>query len=155
MFDRKSSVLYAEKYAFNYNPHYYDFTELGGDCTNFVSQCLFAGGIIQDYSTLGWYYISLNARAPAWTGVNEFYSYGIKNKRTGFTLNPCPYNDLEIADVIQLGNGEKFYHTLIVSKIIEENGIKRIFVAAHDYNAFNAPLSDYAFKTIRFLKVFA
>ena len=153
MFNRTAAVNYAGKYAFNYNPAYYDFTELGGDCTNFVSQCLFAGGIKMDYAPLGWYYVSLNSRAPAWTGVNEFYSYGIKEKQTGFTLKPCLPEDLNIADVIQLGNGDRYYHTLLVSKIIKENETVRIFVAAHDYDAFNVPLSDYAYQTARYLKI--
>ncbi|ERJ80264.1 hypothetical protein HMPREF1987_02123 [Peptostreptococcaceae bacterium oral taxon 113 str. W5053] len=31
---------YAIQYAFNYNPAYGDFSTLGGDCTNFVSQII-------------------------------------------------------------------------------------------------------------------
>ena len=38
------AVKYARKYCKNYNPKYYDYTNLGGDCANFVSQCLIAGG---------------------------------------------------------------------------------------------------------------
>ena len=153
MFDRQAAINYAEKYAFNYNPDFYDFTEIGGDCTNFVSQCLFYGGIKMDYSPLGWYYISLSDRAPAWTGVNEFYSFGIKNKRTGFTLRSCLSSELDIADVIQLGDGNTYFHMLLVSKVVVTDGVRQILVAAHDNDVFNAPLSNYAFKTIRYLKV--
>ena len=31
---------YAQKWALSRNPAYYNFDDIGGDCTNFVSQCL-------------------------------------------------------------------------------------------------------------------
>lgn len=49
VFDREGAVRYADKYAglawgagnnHNYNPRYRDMNDRGGDCTNFVSQCL-------------------------------------------------------------------------------------------------------------------
>lgn len=43
-FDRNSMVNYANKYAYSRNPNYGDFSKLGGDCTNFVSQIIKAGG---------------------------------------------------------------------------------------------------------------
>ncbi|MGQ9531396.1 MAG: amidase domain-containing protein [Desulfotomaculales bacterium] len=48
-FDREGAVRYADRYAglawgagndHKYNPRYRDLTGIGGDCTNFVSQCL-------------------------------------------------------------------------------------------------------------------
>ena len=42
-YDRKAAVLYAHQWAYGRNPAYYDYEELGGDCTNFASQCIFAG----------------------------------------------------------------------------------------------------------------
>lgn len=38
------AVTYAQTYYKNYNPNYPDWSSLGGDCANFVSQCLYAGG---------------------------------------------------------------------------------------------------------------
>ena len=50
------------------NPKYYNFQNIGGDCTNFASQVLYAGSGIMNYTpTFGWYYINVNDRAPAWT----------------------------------------------------------------------------------------
>gem|GEM_PF-6449615 len=39
-FNRANMLNYAIQYAFNYNPAYGDFSTLGGDCTNFVSQII-------------------------------------------------------------------------------------------------------------------
>ena len=47
---REPALRYAARWAMGRNPAYYDFTDLGGDCTNFVSQCLFAGGCRMNFT---------------------------------------------------------------------------------------------------------
>ena len=42
-YDRQKAVAYARRWALGRNPAYFDFQDLGGDCTNFASQCLYAG----------------------------------------------------------------------------------------------------------------
>lgn len=42
-YNREKAVEYARRWAYDRNPQYYNFDPIGGDCTNFVSQCLFAG----------------------------------------------------------------------------------------------------------------
>ena len=90
MFNRDKAVEYALKWANSRNSNYYDFSYIGGDCTNFISQCMFYGGFKMDYSVYGWYYNSLNSRAPSWTGVNEFWNYAINNTgNLGVKLKEC------------------------------------------------------------------
>ena len=48
-YDRGAAVHYAHRWAYDRNPAYYDFSELGGDCTNFASQCLYAGSGVMDH----------------------------------------------------------------------------------------------------------
>lgn len=43
-YSAEAAVEYANQYWQNYNPAYPDLNTLGGDCANFVSQCLYAGG---------------------------------------------------------------------------------------------------------------
>ena len=48
-------------------PAFYDYERIGGDCTNFASQCVYAGSGVMNYTRdLGWYYIDANNKAPAW-----------------------------------------------------------------------------------------
>ena len=69
-YDRNAVVLYAHQWAYGRNPAFYDYEHLGGDCTNFASQCVFAGSGVMNFTpTFGWYYIDSNQKAPAWTGV--------------------------------------------------------------------------------------
>ena len=49
-YNRAAAVAYAEKWAFSRNPEYYDFHGIGGDCTNFVSQCIYAGCGVMNYT---------------------------------------------------------------------------------------------------------
>lgn len=46
-YDPDAAAAYADTYWENYNPDYHDYAppEEGGDCANFVSQCLIAGGL--------------------------------------------------------------------------------------------------------------
>ena len=75
-YNRIKATEYAKRWAYLRNTAFYDFQNLGGDCTNFASQCLFAGtGIMNFTPTFGWYYIDGNDKSPAWTGVPYFYNF--------------------------------------------------------------------------------
>ena len=78
-YNRSQAVLYALFWAFSRNPAYYDFSYIGGDCTNFVSQSLYAGGEVMNFTpTFGWYFISSEDRSPSWTGVEFLYNFLVK-----------------------------------------------------------------------------
>ena len=44
-YNPSKAVAYAKQWAYSRNPKYYDYSNMGGDCANFVSQCLIAGGL--------------------------------------------------------------------------------------------------------------
>ena len=75
-YNRDRAVEYARRWALDRNPLFIDFTGGGGDCTNFVSQCILAGSCVMNFTPdFGWYFISSADRAPAWTGVEFFYDF--------------------------------------------------------------------------------
>lgn len=156
-YNRVSAVEYARRWAFSRNPKFYNFDSLGGDCTNFASQCLFAGVGVMNYAQdLGWYYRSLNDRAPAWTGVEFFYNFLTANAETGVGTGAGPFarevriDELEIGDFIQLGRATgDFYHTPVVVGF--SRGVP--LVSAHTYDAFNRPLTSYRFEKMRCLHI--
>ena len=47
-YNREKAIEYAHRWAFFRNPNFTNFDEMGGDCTNFVSQCLLAGGAMMN-----------------------------------------------------------------------------------------------------------
>lgn len=42
-YDRLEAVIYAHRWAYGRNPAFYDYEEIGGDCTNYASQCIYVG----------------------------------------------------------------------------------------------------------------
>lgn len=155
MYNRNKAYLYAKEWAYKINPKFYDFSNLGGDCTNFVSQCVFSGIGKMDYNE--WFYKDLFNRTPSWTGVEEFWNYGIKNKTNeGFKLKEITLNEVEIGDIIELFNPKlnRYYHNLIVTKIIYPISIQNVLVSAHDLNSFNRSLIDYKTNYFRIGKIF-
>ena len=149
--DREAMLAYAEKWAFGVNPDFYDFSELGGDCTNFVSQCIYAGGAVMNYTPdLGWYYISLSDRAAAWTGVEFFAAFMLGNKSAGPFGVQVPLSDVEPGDVVQLGTDDGFYHSLLVTG---KGGTGGPLVTAHTFDVYNRPLSEYSYRYIRCIHI--
>lgn len=149
-YNRTAAVDYARKWALGRNPRYYDFQNTGGDCTNFISQCVYAGAKEMNYTPVtGWYYRTSYDRTASWTGVGYFYDFMKGNRSVGPYMTEVSAEKLEPGDVIQLGteNGV-FYHTLIISETKPE-----ILVCAHTYDALDAPLSGYLYDRARFLHV--
>ncbi len=146
-YDRNAVYEYAKKWAFGRNPRFYDFNDIGGDCTNFASQCIYAGAGVMNYTpTFGWYYISSNNRTPSWTGVQYLYNFLVGNTGVGPYAEEVPLEKLEVGDIVQLGRATgDFYHSPVIVGF--SNG--RILVAAHTYDAFDRPLDSYNFAIAR------
>jgi hypothetical protein len=53
-YDRSAAISYAKKYWQNYNPKYANYKDQGGDCANFVSQCMIAGGFSFSSCSVSW-----------------------------------------------------------------------------------------------------
>ena len=148
---RERAVMYAEKFALQRNPLFYTFEGIGGNCTNFVSQCILAGSCTMNYAPIyGWYYLSTNRRSASWTGVQYFYNFMTTNTGVGPFGVEVDISLAEIGDAIQLQNADgQFYHTLIISKI--ENG--EIYICANSNDALNRALSTYEYANLRVIHI--
>ncbi|MFF7166798.1 amidase domain-containing protein [Streptomyces sp. NPDC008086] len=117
--DYKGMAAYAEKYWRNYNKDYPDFNGqgAGGDCTNFVSQSLKAGGwkhvpgYVYDYTK---WFGNAEIQSHSFVGVNEWSWFAQNSKRTTSLANVY---QMDVGDVLQMDfdkNGSKD-HTMIVT----------------------------------------
>lgn len=158
-YNRERAIEYARRWALSRNPLFIDFTGRGGDCTSFVSQCVFAGCGVMNYTpTFGWYYISSADRAPAWAGVDEFFDF-VTAKPDFVSVNggvgPRGFDasregDIALGDVIQLGKEDgSFYHSLIISGFTEND----ILICAHSDDALDRPLSSYNYASVRVIHI--
>ena len=157
-YDRYRAVEYARKWALSRNPIFENFTGIGGDCTNFVSQAVYAGSCEMNYTpTFGWYFRSLEDRAPAWTGVRAFYDFFTGSGDFAPTvLREGPFGYVterkyaQLGDVIQLANeAGDFYHTLIITDF--DGG--EILVSAHSDDSLDRPLSTYTNASERIIHI--
>lgn len=134
-YDRSAAVAYASQYACWQDsdqkldtPGYIYFET--GNCTNFVSQCLVAGGLVQipgsRTSDSSWYYLN-RLSSYTWAGAENFSrhlgrnNYGVGNQRVAETIvyNTVmdAYNDWSYlymnaynGDVLQIFNCDGIVH---------------------------------------------
>ncbi|MFY9177189.1 MAG: amidase domain-containing protein [Caldicoprobacterales bacterium] len=156
-YDRNAAIVYSDQWALGRNPLYLDYSNLGGDCTNFISQCLYAGSQVMNYDIyMGWYYIDGNRKAPAWTGVEFLYQF-----LTRRIASPGPYGrevsmfEVQPGDIIQLSFNQegRFGHSLFITQCGSPPRLDNILINTHSRDRFRYPLTGYSWKYIRFIKI--
>ena len=155
-YDRAAAVDYARRWARGRNPAYYNFDALGGDCTNFASQCLYAGAGVMNFTpTFGWYYRSVRDRAPAWTGAEYFFRFLTRTgEGPGPVAVPVPPEELRPGDFVQLSfAGGVLTHSLVVEEAGTGGGPEGLLLAAHSQDARLRPLSTYPYRQAKFLHI--
>lgn len=157
-YQRDRAVEYARKWALSRNPLFLNFAGIGGDCTSFISQAVLAGSCTMNFTEdFGWYYIDPSDRAPAWSGVNEFYDFMTQNSsfvRENGGIGPygteVRRRFAQIGDVVQLADAEgDYYHSLLISDIDGDE----IYVCAHTNDALDRKLSSYNYSAERFIHI--
>lgn len=120
VYDREAVAQYADTWWDMGNP---EFKHFDVDCTNFVSQCLYAGDIPMDYTNKknqGWWYRKQNGDdqwSLSWS-VSHSLNWYLADPQSVFQAEKVENPDqLDIGDVITYdwdGDG-KFQHSTIVA----------------------------------------
>lgn len=153
-YNRERAVDYALNFALKRDNKYHDYTNEGGNCTNYVSQCLYAGTMVMNFDYNGWYYISPTKTSESWANVEPLYNFLINNKGEGIYGINAPLEMCEIGDVIQLKfkNKNIFSHCLFVTKI-EDATPKQIYICANTRDVKEVPLSFYSYDKYRLIHI--
>ncbi|MDU4786842.1 MAG: amidase domain-containing protein, partial [Clostridiaceae bacterium] len=102
---------YAYKYWSSYNPAYTSYKGNGGDCANFVSQCIHAGGIPTDATwkadSVSW----IRASAVPSYMVNK--GYATKTSYTNATAGSFAYTSSGAGHIVlvSINDGAKIAYT--------------------------------------------
>lgn len=156
-YQRENAIAYAHRWAYGRNPAYADFSAMGGDCTNFISQCLHAGGCPMNYTPVtGWFYASLRQRAPAWTGVEELYRFLTGSRGAGPKATEVTMAEVVPGDLVQLSfdGGNHFAHTPFIVAVGDDPSPDNILVATHSDDSDNRPLAHWwGYAVPRFLHI--
>lgn len=162
-YNRISAARYARQWALSRNPKFKDYEELGGNCTNYISQCVNAGGIPMDSDGNNvmkeWYWYSDANRTPSWTGAQPFFEYFTKNnngetKNFGVYAKQTDYDELELGDIVQLIKDGKAYHTMMITGLLLDGEyIYDYLICQNTYDLLDYPLSLKVGEK-RYLKIF-
>lgn len=165
-YSRAAAVNYAITYALKPNPAYRYFplvNDTSGNCANFISQCLKAGGAPMTYSPkYSWWYHSNGSASTrndtwsvTWAVAHSLYWYLKINQANKYPaikgLEVSNPSLLELGDLIFYeDNKGLIFHSSIVTGI--SNGIP--LVSHHSYEALNIPYTrSWGASRYHFLKI--
>ncbi|MER6027992.1 amidase domain-containing protein [Streptomyces sp. NPDC001851] len=142
-YDYTAMVAYATKYWSHYNPAYpnYNGETDGGDCTNFVSQSLKAGGWkhVPGYTNdFHKWFGNADIQSDSFVGVNEFSWFALSSKRVTPLANVYQAN---LGDVIQMDfnrDGSKDHSMIVTYR--DRYGVP--YVTYHSTNTYNRSVAS-------------
>ena len=162
-YNRQKAVDYAREWYDDRNDEFYSYSDWSGDCANFTSQCLYAGGIPMDSEwhsrriekensgfMLPW--LGNNRRytwdvSDAWQTVSPQYEYIKENYCGGKEIIITSPDEIEVAianNLIQAGDllyfkaGTALHHSVIITKVTNN----MIYYAGHTDSCFDKPLNE-------------
>jgi hypothetical protein len=143
-YDRRGAAVYALRYFAKYNPDWPSFS--GSDCTNFVSQALYAGGWsmvhAMPWAWTAWFSgkagSGQNYHSKTWTVAFDFSKYLACSGRA----KRCAKSELAMGDVVQLRDYDRIHHTMLVTGILPDSMKRNMaFVTFHTYDKAQKPLA--------------
>jgi vacuolar-type H+-ATPase catalytic subunit A/Vma1 len=168
-YSRENAVSYARRFAMNPNPEYRYFASWGdggGDCSNFVSQCLRAGGARMSYAQpAAWWYNNSGSLSKkqhswsiSWSVAHSLYwclrERGKKNLAGLRGIEVRYIEMLERGDVIQYeDNRGIIYHSAIITDFTINRGIKEPLISQHSFNAVDIYYVKEKARKMHFMKV--
>ncbi len=168
-YNRDAAVAYAKEWCNkrNYTDRWLAYDLYGGNCQNFASQCIYAGGIKMDHRGYGesqWKFYSqtlnnkqtASGRSYSWTGVDPFYTYATINRSNGLICQAdLALNYAEKGDVIQVGAYYEWRHSLVVTDVMfnADGSLQDIIVASNTADRWNYPLSAYIYTYPRLIHI--
>lgn len=144
-YNRVAAAQYALRWALDRNPKYRDFsanTGGGGDCTNFISQALFAGGWTMTggrgtHDILSWY-TSRTVTGLPWVSARAFVQF-LQLSRRG---NICTEDELDIGDLVSMIflEAPKPNHWMMVTGFLSGPDGDEPALSYHSHDTINSSL---------------
>ncbi len=155
-YNRNAAINYAHKWFSIRNPEYYDYSDEGGNCNNFISQCLRAGGMPEDYNGAETWYYDVYYPTYSWLLVDSFYNYATNNKEGGLKTITTDnfFSGLE-GDIIQLGVNDNWLHSVIITRLVkdDEGNTVDYLIDSNTSDNKTIPVSTYGYPQMRLIKI--
>ena len=145
-YDRHAAYTYMQTWIERRSDDWYAYDDVGGNCQNFGSQVLLAGGIPMDEAgDACWYWHSHEYQDYSWINVGYFMDYAKAN--TGYGLVSLPeasYYTGDVGDILIFGDNGLNHTTVIADTIQDEAGNTLDYlVCSNTSNYRNSPASAY------------
>lgn len=160
----KYSYEWVGQVEYKRNPAFTAYDIYGGNCNNYTSQCLLAGGIPMDLQgkQWKWYGEDINntggriGRSSSWAACEYFYEYC--NENTGFGLVCDTKGNLysgRPGDIIQYISDGIGVHSVIITKVIyDSNGnVVDYLINSNTTDKIDCPMSLYGYTDFRLIKI--
>ena len=156
-YDRQAVVDYAHLHAQQRSEDWADYGRYGGNCQNYASQCLLAGGIPMDISgnaVWKWYgttpngYATPYGRSASWSSVESFRDYARRNRGYGLAaLVDAPYYSGQPGDLLEMGLGDAWKHTVIITGLVADSAGNTVdyLVDSNTADLRNYPAGAYSY----------
>ena len=163
-YDRNAAVSYLEKYCHERNSEWFNYSDVGGNCQNYASQAMYAGGIPMDfYGDEQWKCFkdpdsydpevdeseTAAGRSRSWVNVGYFYDYARYNSGSGLVAETgVNIHYAQPGDIIIVGNGT-LAHTVMVSKVVDGH----ILVDSNSIDMKDFPIEAYTYTNVILVKI--
>ena len=176
MVTKTAAIPYNSKAALDYaytwtgktelirNPEYESYDTRGGNCCNFVSQCLLNGGIPFDVVDAVWKWYGgevdnteqRTGFSESWTNSEAFYKYCTENVVGMVTDIPQNVYCGRPGDIIQYLNSDGVAkHSAIITKVIydDDGNVLDFLVSCNTTDKVDAPMESYGYNDFRLIRI--
>lgn len=157
-YDRAAAEQYMRQYDHQRNDRWYAYDDVGGNCMNFGSQVLLAGGIPMDEEGGSkWFWHGQNTLDLSWINVGRFYSYARENRGYGLVADTeANYYTGEVGDVLILGPDGGHNHTTVISGIVRNAAGETVdyLLCSNTTNYTDFPAGAYYYTSHRLIKIY-
>ena len=149
-----AAVEYARQWVNARNPNYKAYDALGGNCMNFASQALHAGGIRK---TDGWFFESPKRFYRSWINVDGFTAYATSASPDKLLCDVnANYYSGQPGDLILMGIDSPTNHATIICDVVKDGDGRTVdyLLCSNTSNLENFPASAYYYTNQRLVQIF-
>lgn len=152
-YDRTAAVSYLMQWVARRNPDWAAYDDYGGNCINFASQTLYAGGIPM---ASDWYWAGEEDYAYAWINVGGFTNW-VTGDPSPLVCDPdAAYYTGRPGDLILMGIETARNHATTISSLVTDAEGRTVdyLLCSNTDNLLNFPAGAYYYTNQRLIRIF-
>lgn len=151
-YDRQAALAYMLRWIGQRNSQWGDYSDSGGNCMNFASQVLTAGGIPMEP---GWYWEDGDYTMP-WVNVGSFTDWVEGGPETLVCSGDEPYYSGQVGDLLLVGAENARDHATEISGLVQDEQGRTVdyLVCCNTADLKNFPAGAYYYTQQRLFRIY-